>query len=40
LNIIDDFMLEPEALVDHAARKHAFCQDDPRNSLLISTTMR
>jgi hypothetical protein len=29
--VIDDFMLEPEALVDYAARNHAHFVDDPRN---------
>jgi hypothetical protein len=29
--IIDDFMLEPEVLVDYAARNHAFFKEDSRN---------
>ncbi|WP_296950523.1 DUF6445 family protein [uncultured Massilia sp.] len=29
--VIDDFMLEPQALVDYAARHHAHFRDDPRN---------
>jgi hypothetical protein len=29
--VIDDFMLEPEALVDYAARNHAHFQDVPGN---------
>lgn len=29
--IIDDFMLEPQELVDHAARNHGHFRNDPRN---------
>jgi len=29
--VIDDFMLEPQALVDYAAGNHACFRDDPRN---------